>query len=121
MFLVMLEAIDLINLKYIYIILTLGAIGIICIFKELRVGMVASITGIIIITIIWSILKVIEYLKSSMENKGVNYTIFLENIKAIFMAISIFFIIILIYYFIRFLKNSTRKRINKRRGKRRYF
>lgn len=117
----MLEVIDLINLKYIYIVLTLGIIGIICVFKEFRLGMIGSITGIIIISVIWGVLKIVEYLKSSMESEGIDYSMIMENIKAIFMAVGIFFIITFIYCFIMFLKNSNRKRINRKRGKRRYF
>lgn len=117
----MLEVIDLINFKYIYIVITLGVIGIICVFKEFRLGIIASITGIIIISVVWGILKIVEYFKNSMESEGIDYTMFLENIKAIFVAGIIFFIITLIYYFIMFLKNSNKRRTNKRRRKRRYF
>ncbi|MFR1784168.1 MAG: hypothetical protein ACLSXI_08695 [Sarcina ventriculi] len=81
----------------------------------------ASITGIIIISGVWGSLKLVEYLKSSMEREGIDYSMLIENIKAVFMAIGIFVIITFIYCIIMFFKNSNRKRINKKRGKRRYF
>ena len=117
----MLEVFDLINLKYIYIVITLGIICVICVFKEFKVGIMASITGIIIISGVWGSLKLVEYLKSSMEREGIDYSMLIENIKAVFMAIGIFVIITFIYCIIMFFKNSNRKRINKKRGKRRYY
>lgn len=117
----MLEIFNLINIKYLYMIVTLGVICVICILKEFRLGVIASITGAIFISIIWGGVKAFEYLKSSMKGEGIDYYMILENIKAVLVGVGIFFIITLVYYIIMFLKNSGKRRENKKRRKRRYF
>lgn len=117
----MLELFNLINIKYIYIISTLGIIGIISAFKNSRSGIIASIIGITIISIIWGILKIFDYLKSSMKSEGVDYSMVLDNAKAIFIAFGLFFVLVIIYYIIIFLKNSRKKKIARKRRRRKYF
>ncbi|MDO4534418.1 MAG: hypothetical protein Q4B63_01240 [Clostridium perfringens] len=117
----MLEIFDLINMKYLYIIVTLGIICVICIFKEFKLGVIASITSAILISIIWGGLRALEYLKNYMKGEAIDYNMILENIKAVLIGIGIFFIITFIYYSIMFLKNSGKKRESKKRRKRRYF
>lgn len=117
----MLEIVNLINVKYLYIVVTLGVICVVCILKEFRLGVIASITGAVLVSIMWGGVKAFEYLKNSMKGEGIDYYMILENIKAILIGIGIFFIITLIYYLIMFLKNSGKRRENRKRRKRRYF
>lgn len=117
----MLEIFDLINIKYVYIVITLGVLCIICIFKEFKLGVIASITGVVLISIVWGGVKAFEYLKNSMKGEVIDYYMILENIKAVLIGVGIFFIITSIYYLIMFLKNSGKRRDNKKRRKRRYF
>ncbi len=117
----MLEIFDLINTKYLYMIITLIIICVICIFKEFKLGVVASITGAVLITIAWGILKALEYLKNYMKGEKINYNMILQNIKAILIGVGIFIIITFIYYSIMFFKNGNKRRENRKRRKRRYF
>lgn len=93
---------DILDWRFIFIIITFALIGLICILKKSKVGLTAASVGIIGSLFFWGLFKVSIKFKSFLNNVGLSFKDILNLFIAVITAIVVF---IAIFFFLKIFNN----------------
>ncbi|MDZ5253191.1 hypothetical protein [Clostridium sp. LIBA-8841] len=90
------KTLEILDWKFIFIIITFALIGVVCLFKKSKIGLTAASVGIIGSLILWGFFKISIKFKNFLTGVGLSFKDILNFFIAIITAIVAFTAIFLL-------------------------
>lgn len=101
---------DILDWKFIFIIITFALIGLLCLFKKSKIGLTSASVGIVGSLILWGFFKISIKFREFLTGVGLSFKDILNFIITVIMAIVAFVAI----FFILKVFNNFGRRLKKR-------
>ena len=100
---------EILDLRFIFVIITFAIIGLGCILNKSKIGLTAASFSIVATLLIWGIIKINIKIQDVLKEVGLTFRDVLTFLVTILISI---FVFVLIFFFLKIL--SKNKRVKKR-------